>query len=97
MQDRIVHLRSANVLRAELFSKRTSLLVVAPPPLSFIFMARLTCRLVYVLYHVLQVQLLVKAGASAAVKDRWGNTPADEARRVGARAVADFLSKGGAS
>jgi ankyrin repeat protein len=37
------------------------------------------------------VEVLVEAGADTAVTDRWGNTPLDEARRVGARAVAAFL------
>ncbi|GBF99143.1 potassium channel [Raphidocelis subcapitata] len=41
------------------------------------------------------VKLLVGAGALAACQDRWGNTPAAEARRAGAAAVAQFLTTGG--
>lgn len=33
------------------------------------------------------------AGADTAVSDRWGNTPLDEAKRVGALAVAAFLEE----
>ena len=39
------------------------------------------------------MELLVgEGGANVCVKDRWGKTACDEARCVGATAVADFLS-----
>ena len=39
-----------------------------------------------------QIKLLVEeGGANVWVRDRWGKTPYDEARRVGATAVAEFL------
>ena len=45
------------------------------------------------LTQYIQVTLLsVEGGADAWVTDRWGKTPYDEARRVGATAVADFLT-----
>ena len=34
-----------------------------------------------------------EAGADVAVRDRWGNTPLDEATRVGARPCAQYLEK----
>ena len=43
--------------------------------------------------RLLQVKLLVdEGGAPVGVQDRWGKTAYDEARRVGATAVAEFLS-----
>jgi ankyrin repeat protein len=40
-----------------------------------------------------QVSLLVEeGGAELSARDRWGATPLDEARRVGAADVADYLS-----
>lgn len=40
-----------------------------------------------------QVKLLAdEGGANVWVKDRWGKTSHDEARRVGATAVAEFLA-----
>ena len=45
-----------------------------------------TCRV--------QIKLLVEeGGANVWVRDRWGKTAYDEARRVGATAVAEFLQK----
>jgi len=41
------------------------------------------------------VALLVKGGANVACVDRWGNTPADEARRVGAFDVLELLRRNG--
>jgi ankyrin repeat protein len=35
--------------------------------------------------------LVEEAGADLAVRDRWGATPLDEARRVGAAAVVAYL------
>lgn len=41
-----------------------------------------------------QIRLLVEeASADVAVRDRWGNTPLDEATRVGARPCAQYLEK----
>ena len=41
-----------------------------------------------------QIRLLVEeGGADVAVRDRWGNTPLDEAARVGARPCAQYLEK----
>ncbi len=41
-----------------------------------------------------QIRLLVEeGGADVHVKDRWGNTPLDEARRVGARPCATYLEQ----
>ena len=37
------------------------------------------------------VKALVEAGADIGVADRWGSAPLDEAVRVGARAVIDYL------
>ncbi len=37
------------------------------------------------------VKALVEAGADVGVADRWGSAPLDEAVRVGARAVIDYL------
>ena len=39
------------------------------------------------------VKLLVEAGADVNVMDRWGSGPLDEAVRVGARSVIEFLLK----
>jgi hypothetical protein len=42
----------------------------------------------------MQVKQLVEDGhADAEVKDRWGATPLDEAKRVGSRSVAEYLSR----
>jgi hypothetical protein len=42
----------------------------------------------------LQVRVLVEEGrANPAVQDRWGNTPLDEARRVGAALVVSYLEQ----
>ena len=41
-----------------------------------------------------QVKLLVEeGGADVWVRDRWGKTAFDEARRVGATAVAEYLKQ----
>lgn len=41
---------------------------------------------------LLQVKLLInEGGADIFVRDRWGYTPLDEARRVGALPVVNFL------
>lgn len=37
--------------------------------------------------------LVEEGGADVHVKDRWGNTPLDEARRVGARPCAAYLEQ----
>lgn len=43
---------------------------------------------------VCQVRVLVEeGGADMLVQDRWGNTPLDEARRVGAAQVVDYLTR----
>lgn len=43
---------------------------------------------------VMQVQLLVEeGGAELSTTDRWGASPLEEAKRVGAAAVAAYLSK----
>jgi ankyrin repeat protein len=42
---------------------------------------------------VAAVKLLLEFGADVTVKDRWGNTAADEARRVGAGQVLEYLTK----
>lgn len=48
---------------------------------------------IVLLFLCLQVKLLVEeGGASAVVIDRWGATPLDEAKRVGAAAVAKYLT-----
>ena len=41
--------------------------------------------------NVPAVEVLVSEGANMKLKDRWGNTPIDDARRVGAKAVEAFL------
>lgn len=41
-----------------------------------------------------QIRLLVEeGGADVNVRDRWGNTPLDEAQRVGARPCATYLEQ----
>lgn len=41
--------------------------------------------------NVAALKVLVEFGADLAVKDRWGNTPEDEANRVGAGQVVEYL------
>lgn len=55
-------------------------------PASLWHVSPLTC--------LLQVRVLVEEGrANVAVQDRWGNTPLDEARRVGAALVVTYLEQ----
>ncbi|KAL7493642.1 hypothetical protein ACHAWT_010524 [Skeletonema menzelii] len=41
--------------------------------------------------NLLALQALVEHGADLSLKDRWGNTPADEAKRVDAVKILDYL------
>lgn len=43
--------------------------------------------------QLLAAKLLLFAGASAQVKDRWGNTPLDEARKAGFVSMVDMLER----
>lgn len=51
-----------------------------------------SCQASWVCGGGVQVRLLVEVGqADVLVKDRWDRTPLDEAKRVGARFVVQYL------